>query len=180
VEDVPDNVRRKVMDRQRTEGKREEYERLQKDANYTDVRFNERTGGLLAIHRGHNFDPTVGRFGIPRGDYERIASEVLYKYGRSVVLESEKVPDGVKTPEGLLDGVKFDIKGVEGTGKNTVRHKLSEASLQGCETIVLYFHEKSTFSLQHITDAYNHYLRISSSKRINTVYYIVDNKMYKL
>ncbi|MDR0714078.1 MAG: hypothetical protein LBF89_07470, partial [Bacteroidales bacterium] len=85
------------MDRQRTERNRKEYEHLQKDANYTDVRFNERTGGLLAVHRGHNFDPTVGRFGIPRGDYERIASEVLYKYGRSVVLESEHLGKGVKT-----------------------------------------------------------------------------------
>ncbi|GHT80184.1 hypothetical protein FACS189467_1680 [Bacteroidia bacterium] len=54
---------------------KQEYERLRADANYTSVKFDDKIGGLLAIHKDHNFDPTIGRFGIPRGDYERIASE---------------------------------------------------------------------------------------------------------
>ena len=62
----------------RIEANRQEYYRLLEDSNYTGVRFNEKTGGLLAIHREHNFDPTIGKFGIPRGDYEKISVDVLY------------------------------------------------------------------------------------------------------
>ena len=59
--------------------KRREYYRLLNENNYTNVRFNEKTRGLSAIHREHNFDPKIGKFGIPRGDYERIAVDVLYE-----------------------------------------------------------------------------------------------------
>jgi hypothetical protein len=68
-----------------------------------------------------------------------------------VILESEKnTVLGKKTPEGLLDGVNFDIKGVEGDGKRNVRDKISEASAQGCKTIVLYFHYDKLFTKQRI------------------------------
>jgi hypothetical protein len=127
---------------QRIDSNKADYVRLRNDSSYTAVSFNENTGGLLAIHKEHHFDPTVGKFGIPRGDYERIAAEVLYSYGRSVVLKSEQLGENEKTPEGLLDGNIFDIKGIEGAGKNTIRHKFAEASSQGCKTIVLYFHKK--------------------------------------
>ena len=102
------------------ETNRREYERLLNDDNYTDVRFNPKNGALAAIHKEHHFDPTIGKFGIPRGDYERISLDVLYEYGMSVVLDSEYTKDGVKTPEGFLDGKYFDIKGIEGIGgRNT-------------------------------------------------------------
>jgi hypothetical protein len=144
------------------------------------VRFNEKTGGLLAVHREHSFDPTIGKFGIPRGDYERIASDVLHKYGRSVVLESENMPEGLKTPEGLLDGIKFDIKSIEGTGKNNILNNIKEASAQGVEIVVLYYHDKSVFFQGRLIESYNTYLRTSKSKRIKTVYYIVDGKLQKI
>ena len=73
----------------RIEANRIEYERLLKDENYTDVRFNPNNGALLAIHKEHYFDPTIGIFGIQRGDYEKIASEVLFEYGMSIILNSE-------------------------------------------------------------------------------------------
>lgn len=63
-------------------------------------------------HKEHQFDPTVGKFGIPRGDYEKNASEVLSKYGMNVVLLSEKQGYGAKTPDGYLSGKLFDIKGI--------------------------------------------------------------------
>jgi hypothetical protein len=165
---------------QRIADNRAEYVRLKNDSNYTDVKFSENTGGLLAIHKDHNFDSAIGRFGIPRGDYERIVAEVLYNYGRSVVLQSEQLGENEKTPDGLLDGHVFDIKTIEGAGKNTIKRKFAEASLQECRTIVLYFHEQNTFSLQRIIDGYSHYLRNSNSKRINTVYYIVGSKVHRV
>ncbi|MDR1343652.1 MAG: hypothetical protein LBK18_10440 [Prevotellaceae bacterium] len=66
----------------RIDANRAAYERLKRDSSYTDVRFSEATGGLMAIHREHCFDPTIGKFGIPHGDYERIAAETLYEYGQ--------------------------------------------------------------------------------------------------
>jgi hypothetical protein len=60
----------------RIDANRNEYERLLIDDKYTNVRFNSRNGALSAIHKEHNFDPTIGIFGIPRGDYELISLDV--------------------------------------------------------------------------------------------------------
>ena len=163
---------------------REMYYRLMSDGNYIDVRFNPQNGALSAIHKNHNFDPTIGKFGIPRGDYERISLEVLYEYGKSVILESEKPNNNKqkinKFSEGFLDGKRFDIKGVEGTGGRNVIDKISEAGRQGAESVVLYYHCAYMFDLMKIINAYNGYLKLSTTKRVKNVYYIVDNKLYKI
>jgi hypothetical protein len=166
--------------KKKIETNRKEYERLLRDDNYTDVRYNPQNGALLAIHEGHHFDTTIGIFGISRGDYEKIAIEVLFEYGRSVILWSEREGIGVKMPEGLLDGKKFDIKGIEGTGKRNIIDKISDAGSQGAETIVLYYYDAGIFDLQKITRAYKGYLKLSKTMRVQTVYYIVDNKLHKV
>jgi hypothetical protein len=166
---------------QRIEANRIEYERLLKDENYKDVKFNPNNGALIAIHKDHNFDERIGDFGIPRGDYERISAEVLYDYGRSVILESEKKPDDVRSSEGLLDGKKFEIKAVEGAGdSNILNYKMREASKQKAESIVFYYHDKNIFNKQRLSDCHERYLRTSKSQRIQTVYYILDKRLYKL
>jgi hypothetical protein len=164
----------------RIELNRAEYERLREDSSYVDVRFNENTGGLLAVHRDHHFDPTIGRFGIPRGDYERIVAETLYRYGRSAVLGSERMPDGVRPPEGLLDGRKFEIKGIESAGKNNIINDLKLASKKKAESVIFYYHDKDIFSEKHLIDSYNFYMRNSKSKRIQKIYYIIENKLHTL
>jgi len=150
------------------------------DCNYINVQFNEKTGGLLAINRYHYFDPTIGIFGIPRGDYEKITSKTLYDYGMSVILKSEISGYKIKTPEGLLNGKLFDIKGVEGTGKNNIINNLKGASKKEVEVIVLYYHNKNLFSEKQLTEGYQFYLRNSQRKNIQHVYYIVDGKLYSL
>jgi hypothetical protein len=171
------------MDRalsERVETNRKEYNRLLKDSNYIDVRFNEKNGGLSAIHKEHSFDSTVGKFGIPRGEYERISLDVLYDYGRGVVLESEKSKLNKKFSEGFLDGIRFDIKGIEGIGGRNIIDKISHASRQGAESVVLYFHDKNLFDRKKIVNAYKGYLKLSKTKQVKTIYYIVDNKLHKL
>jgi len=166
----------------RIEANRKEYERLLKDDNYTNVRFNPRNGALTAIHKEHNFDKTVGIFGIERGEYERISLDVLYDYGHRVVFESEK-PDNTQKHrrfEGFLDEKRFEIKSIEGTGKRNVEYKIYEASGQDAEIVVLYYHDTSVFSKQRIDEGYKAYMRNSKSKRVNALYYIVDNKLYKI
>ena len=165
---------------EKIEANRREYERLIKNDNYTEVRFNPKNGALAAIHREHNFDPTIGIFEIPRGDYERISLNVLYEYGNSVILWSEKLGRNVRALEGFLNGIPFDIKGIEGTGKRNIIDKISDASRKGAKTIVLYFHNESVFNLQRIINAYNGYLKLSKTNRIQNVYYIIDNKLHKL
>ena len=144
------------------------------------MQFNEKTGGLLAVHKEHHFDKTIGKFGIPRGDYERNSIKVLYNYDKSIILGSEKMSIGEKTPEGLLDGKLFDIKGIEGTGKRNIISKISDASSQGVETVVLYYHDASMFNLQKINNAYYGYLNLAKTKRAQNIYYIVDDKLYRI
>jgi hypothetical protein len=166
----------------RIEANRSEYERLLKDDNYSDVRFNSRTGAMSAIHREHNFDKTIGIFGIERGEYERISLEVLYDFGHRVVFESEKPDNTLKQRrfEGFLDEKRFEIKSIEGTGKRNVEYKIYEASGQDAETVVLYYHDASVFLKQRIDDGYKAYMRNSKSKKVSALYYIVDNKLHKI
>ena len=165
---------------EKIEANRIEYERLMKDDNYTDVRFNHKNGALATIHREHHFDPTVGIFGIPRGDYERIVLNVLYDYGMAVILDSEYTEDGVKAPDGYLDGKCFEIKGIEGIGGRNVIDKISHAGSQGAESVVLYYHDANMFDLHKIVNSYKGYLKLSKTKKIKNVYYIVNKKLHKL
>ena len=157
-----------------------DYYCLLNDSNYTDVRFNPKNGALSAIHKEHSFDPTIGKFGIPRGDYERISLDVLYEYGNKVILDSEKLGPNVKAIEGLLNENPFDIKGIEGTGKRNIIGKISDASSKGAEIVVLYYHDASMFDKQRIINAYIGYLKLSKINRIHTVYYIVNNKLHRI
>jgi hypothetical protein len=162
------------------EANRKEYYRLLKDENYTEVRFNPQNGALSAIHIEHNFDPTFGKYGIPRGDYERISINVLFDYGRSVILGSEKLGREIKVAEGHLNGKLFEIKGIEGDSKNNIIKDIKDASKKRAEMIVLYYHDKTLFSEKKIRESYQSYLRNSKSRRVQHVYYIVDKKLYIL
>jgi len=101
------------------------------------------------------------------------------KYGMRVELCSE-IPGNNKIPDGLLDGKLFDIKGIEGTGKENIFNDLKDASRKGVETIVFYYHESYLFNEEQIRRNYHKYLRTSKSKRIQQVYYVVDKKLHKL
>jgi len=164
----------------RIEANKKAYKRLLKDSSYTDVRFNPHNGALSAIHKEHKFDPTIGIFGVPRGDYERIALDVLYDYGRSVILGSEKSKLNKKISEGFLDKKRFEIKGIEGIGGRNIIDKISYAGKQGAEIVVLYFHDTAMFDKQKIINAYNGYLKLSKTKRIQGLYYIVDKKLHRI
>jgi len=164
----------------RIEASRKAYERLLKDENYTEVRFNPENGALSAVHIDHNFDPTIGKFGIPRGDYERKALSVLFEYGNRVILESEKKGYEIKTPDGFLNGTIFDIKGIEGSSRRAIKDAFSKASGQGAEIVVLYFHDKNMLNIDAIKDSYSMYLINSRSKRIKTIYCITGKYVYKI
>ena len=151
-----------------------------KDDNYTDVRFNPENGALAATHKEHNFDNSIGIFGIERGDYERISMDVLYQNGNKVVLESEKTGYKKKVADGVLNEKKFDIKGIEGIGENNIINDIKDVNKKGVESMVFYYHDRNLFDVKRLKEGYNSYLRNSKSKRIKDVYYIVDRKLFKL
>ena len=160
-----------------------EYNRLKNDPNYVNVKFNPQTGGLKATHRLHNFDRQVGIFGIKRGLYESKARDVLYNYGMKVILESEVAPEGVSVADGFLNDIKFDIKGVEKMGEYTIKNKFIKARRQEANTIVLYYHNESVFSMELLEAGYIDYImqtrRDNQVNCINTIYYIIENKLYR-
>lgn len=171
-----------ISDQQREENF-QEYLRLSKDPNYYDVTFDEQSGGISAIHKDHRFDSEIGTFGIKIGQYERLAVDVLRKRGHSVILESELAPNGVKTPDGSLDGVVMDIKAIERNGRWAVKDKLHGAVKQGVEQVVLYFHKKELFSLERIENGWDKFLRDESSQkypqRINRIICVVEKDLYE-
>jgi hypothetical protein len=142
--------------------------------------FDEYSGGYCVYHKLHQFDPTIGKFGIPRGDYEKNAAKVLMNYGMDVVLGSEMSKKGIKTPDGLLNGLLFDIKGIEGISYRIIKDKISEASRQKAEIAVLYFHDTGMFNKDSVMQGYNRYLNNSKSKRVKRVYCIAGKYLYKL
>jgi hypothetical protein len=161
------------------EENRKEFERLKNDPDYTEVKFDDKTGGLQATHKDHNFDPAIGIFGIPRGEYEKLVVEILYDYGYKAILESEKAGYKIKTPEGFLNDKIFDIKAIESDGKYTVRNKFLSANKQKVETVVLYYHETSVFSIQKLKEGYGQYINMAKADNIKTIYYIIENKLYR-
>lgn len=159
-----------------------EYERLKLSEEYKDVIFDKDSGGLSAVHIEHNFDPTIGKFGIPRGDYEKLSTEALRKAGHKVILASEHGETGVKTPDGFLDDIKMDIKGVEGTGKWTIKNKFLSAGKQEVETVILYFHDKDMYSLERVKEGWFYYLYDlkGHSQTIRNILCVVDGEVLKI
>ena len=166
-----------ISDQQREENF-QEYLRLLNDPNYVDVSFDEQSGGVSAVHIKHRFDSKIGAFGIRKGEYELRAADCLRKRGHFVLLESELAANGIKTPDGILDGHIMEIKAVEHVGKWIIKKKFHAATKQLAESLVLYFPKSGLFSLAMIKDGWEKYLNDKDSQRhaksINTVYCIVE------
>ena len=174
------NEKRMLLSDQQREENFQEYLRLRQDPNYYDVTFDDKSGGVSAIHREHRFDSSMGLYGIKKGDYERLVVKALVKRGHVVRLESELAPEGVKSPDGFLDGKILEIKALEGYGKWAVKDKLHNATKQGAECVVLFFPKKELFSEQRVTDGWYKYLGDDSSqkyqRRITRVYSVIENE----
>ena len=142
-----------ISDQQREENF-QEYLRLLHDSDYYDVTFDDKSGGVSAIHREHVFDKKEGPFGCKRGDYEKHVSTVLRKASHSIILVSEKpVGKGIKRHDASLDGLHAEIKTVEGVGRWSVRTKIVLALKQGASILVLYYPMKNLFLPSRVEEA---------------------------
>lgn len=117
------------------------------------------------MHRDHKFDSEIGAFGIKTGEYERLAVDALRKRGHCITLEFELAPNGVKTPDGTIDGLIMDIKATEKNGKWAIKDKLHLAAKQGAECVALYFHKKEIYSDGRIDDGWRKFLADKDSQQ---------------
>ena len=143
-------VNRTIVNAEKSPNRRE-YAKFKKDKDYSEVRYDRKSGGVLAIHREHNFDSEIGIYGIPRGNYERNAVEALFRAGYSIQLRSEHGLAGVKQPDGFIDGVLMDIKGIEG---GNPLYAMNRANQQRVHTAILYFHTPSSFSYEQLQESF--------------------------
>lgn len=147
-----------ISDQQRQENYLE-YLRLIQDDNYHDVRFDECSGGVSAIHREHIFDKQIGPLGYKRGQYEIDSVEVMRSNGHFILLETEYPKgEGIKSYDATLDGLSSEIKTVERFGRWSIRTKIQQAIRQGAECILLYFPKKNLYSRDRIEEAWKMYL----------------------
>ena len=145
------------------ERNKEIYKKYLNNPDYYGVKYDEESGGVLAIHKGHNFDKQNGAFGISRGEYEIYASNVLFKNGYRVIMQNEQNDIGVKSADMLLNGVKCDIKGIEKNGKFTIKSSFRKANSQESEIIALYFHDTSKYSEVYINEQWNIFMFYNKS-----------------
>lgn len=125
-------AKKEIKDVARYEHNKALYERLKNDNNYTDVEFDEASGGVKATHIGHNLDKVGGK-------YELDALIAGVKAGNAVVLENEKFGDvGQRFTEGLWNGKPFEVAGCEtGSANNILRGLKHCASKRETEFAVI-------------------------------------------
>ena len=147
------------------------YDKLSKDPKYTDVEFDEETGGLVATHRGHNKQENNKekfKFADKKmtgAELEIEAKDILYKAGHSVIFcdELKKGKDGNKLSalDMVFDGKVMDIRSItkdkEYYGypirdKNSQLKKYNSRSdvKVKADTVCLYFHEPKWFTPEKI------------------------------
>lgn len=157
-----------------------EYQRLLQDISYTDVVYDEESGGVSAVHTLHKFDKQIGVNGFRRGDYERQALVAIRKRGHRIILGSEKSSQGVKVCDGLLDDVRMEIKAVEGEGTWAIPTKLREAEKQHAECVVLFFPDSGKYSPQRMSEGirlYNTGPSFNAQSCISEILAVVGDKM---
>lgn len=168
-----------TIDRHKDEH-RKEYERLKKNSDYTNVEYDEPTGGVKATHREHNFDKD-------KGIYEKKTRDIGYKNGYSVILESEKGKGiGENYTEGCWNGYKFELASCEKTtNNNNILKGLKHcASKSETETAVLYF-PNGGYIESDVTRAIRRYYGLKTTlgdgfKDFVEIYVVCGNEVYKL
>lgn len=128
-----------------------EYERLKNDQNYKDVKFNEKNGGLMATHKGHNLSETAGG-----GTAETDVQEAGFKAGHAVILLDETGRSG-KHIEGLWDGMNMEISRKNSTPNGIKKGLLHAASKPGCQIAIIVIRDDS-LDIESVNKAMTKYL----------------------
>ena len=167
--------------KKRIEANKKEYARLLKDNNYDDVSYSHRTGGLMAVHKGHKKNsPKEETYfnGLTSIDLEKECQRVLFKNGYSCVLENENIRDAtgklLTTLDSTTNGMAMDIRSAT---KNALsyRNMLDEknnqlekyngrADVKKSNSVILYFHDASFYDKQKVNYGFAAISKILSAK----------------
>lgn len=148
---------------------REIYERLTNDPDYTDVQFDEKTGGLKATHRHHNFDPKTGI-------YEKQAQNAGYRYGHSVIFGSEEGNTlNMRYTEGLWDHKHFEIAAQDGTTSSNILRGLKHCASKRKTVYAVIVLKKENFNRELFQEALKRY---DGLKNLNDGQYLKFEKIY--
>ena len=195
-----DALMREMDEKEQLTAARQTYERLKADPDYTDVKFDPKSGGVKATHRGHTQHTSAKERtyfdGLTGDDLERQCQDQLFRTGHTAILrdESQKTPDGDYLPalDLELDGQLMDIRSItqdnpRGYG-GQLRAKNKQLGLYNHKTgntadaVCLYFHDASFFSEERILNGIN-YLKMLKKEngepvsiRIKTIFCVVKGK----
>lgn len=128
-----------------------EFKCLSENPDYTNVRFDNLTGGVTAEHIGHNFDKTGGVF-------ERHAQNAGLKAGHSVILENEPQNEyGKRSTEGTWNGLQFEVAGATKGSINNIRNALKHCAYKRTTEIAVIDFPNGGFALDTFNAALARY-----------------------
>lgn len=144
------------------------YDRLSRDEKYRDVKFDPQTGGLSAMHVGHNTkcnNAEIVGWGMTGADLEKELQRLLFQNGHIAILCDESKRKGKQTLPALdmqLDGVMMDIRSVtkkkqhygshlKAKNKQLAKYNARTDVRVPADTICLYFHDGSMYHPSKIT-----------------------------
>ena len=169
-----------VSDQQRDENF-QEYLRLLNDPNYYDVTFDEKSGGVSAIHKNHQFDKKIGPFGIKRGAYEHTAITILRNNNTRIRKNRSWLS---KQCDGFVYYSSMEIKTVEGEGRWAIRTKIYDAAKQGADVVVLLFPNKNLYNLERVLEGWKMYeevrIRNIDWPSISSIMVIVEQNLIEI
>lgn len=126
---------------------RAEYESLLDNPDYIGVKFDPASGGVTAVHVGHNFDKVGGAF-------EKHAQNAALKAGYSVILENEpQNVYGKRSTEGTWDGLQFEVAGATNGKINNIRNALKHCAHKRTTEIAVIDFPNGSFSLDNFNEA---------------------------
>lgn len=136
-----------LLNQNRIVSNKKEYERLKKDPDYMDVRFNKKNGGLKASHIGHNFDK-IG------GVYEKHVQNAGFISGHKVIFGNEKNGGSKERfTEGTWDNKQFEVAGRETATENNILKGLKHCASKRTTQIAVLDFPNGKFSQEIIKEA---------------------------
>lgn len=193
---APAEAKTVIEDVARREHNRTIYERLKNDPDYTDVEFDETTGGVKATHKGHSLqdaENTETFFeNMKPADLERECHNLLYQWGHSAILRNEFANKKMrKTPPSLdieIDGKIMDIRSITQGGlfgnalmaKNKQLGNVKRKTGIVSDCVCLHFHDPDMFSeekLLHDAQWFKCSIKeVGSTQRIKHIYVVVNGE----
>ena len=169
------------------------YDRLSHDEKYREVKYDSLTGGVCAIHIGHNTisnNSEVVRWGMTGADLENELIKLLFQNGHMAILCDESKKKGGNTLPALdlqLDGVMMDIRSITkqkrhyGSALRDKNRQLARYNARSdvhipADTVCLYFHDGSMYHPGRITGGIKWMKKQTSNVNLREVVCVLRNE----